>query len=215
MLEILTGNRVIPVVEIEHADDAVPLAQAIAAGGIGVLEVALRTEAAFESIRRIRASLPDLVVGAGTVQTPEQARQAIGAGAQFGMAPGLNRRIVSDFRERSIPFVPGILTPTEIENALALGCRLLKFFPAQAAGGIAYLKALAGPFGNLDLHICATGGIHPSNLRQYLETPLVWAVGGSWIATRQQITGKQWSAITTRAQQTVDQLPDTGRHEQS
>lgn len=215
MPETLTGCRVIPVVEIEQAGDAVPTAEAIAAGGIRVLEITLRTAAAFDAIERIRTSLPELTVGAGTVQTPEQASGAISAGAQFAMAPGLNPRIVAKFRSHDIPFVPGILTPGEIENALALDCRLLKLFPAEPAGGVAYLQALAGPFRHRGLRICATGGISLSSMRQYLETPLVWAVGGSWIATRQEITGHQWDRIADRARQTLDRIAGIDGHGQS
>lgn len=215
MLKTLTCHRIIPVVEIEHADDAVPLAEALATGGIGILEITLRTVAALDAIERIRIDLPELMVGVGTVQTLNQVSMALSAGAQFGVAPGLNPEIVAGFKSRNIPFVPGVLTPTEIEKALGLDCTLLKLFPAEPIGGIKFLRALAGPFKNRTLQICATGGISPANMKQYLDTPLVWAIGGSWIATRQQIADNRWTQIAAQAKQAKERLPDIDSHDQT
>lgn len=151
-----------------------------------------------------------MLVGAGTVLNEDDARRALDAGAQFGVSPGLNADVVGVFQAADLPFVPGVVTPTEMESAMRLDCLLLKFFPAQAAGGVAYLKAITGPYGSRGIRICATGGIGPDSMGEYLALPVVTAVGGSWMATREQIAGRQWSPITRNSASAVARLEQLG-----
>lgn len=190
---------VIPVIVLDRADDAVPLAEALLAGGLRIIEVTFRTTAAAESIERITQACPEMLVGAGTVVTPEQAKQAIGAGSQFGLAPGTDLETIAYFRDQNVPFVPGIMTPSDIQTALKAGCRSLKFFPAGAAGGPKLLKAMTAPYASLGVKFCPTGGVSPDNMNDYLAMPEVFAVGGSWIATKPQIQAGDWGTITHQA----------------
>ena len=201
MLDEIKAQPVIPVVEIDTPENAEPLAEALINGGINIIEVTLRTEAGIEAIKRIRQRFPEMLVGAGTVITQDQSQRARDAGSQFGFAPGLNPEIIQSFHDAGLAFIPGVLTPSEVETAVRLDCHLLKFFPAAAAGGPAFLKALGGPYGSLDVAFCATGGITLANMNQYLELPLVAAIGGSWIATKQQIAEKKWSQISQQARE--------------
>lgn len=170
---------IIPVIKLERVEDAVPLARALLEGGIPVAEVTFRTEAAAAGIAAIRRELPQMLVGAGTVLTTEQAAAAIGSGAQFVVAPGSNGRVIEGVLAADIPMIPGVATPSEIEAALERGLRVLKLFPAEVLGGIAMLKALAGPYPQV--RFVPTGGISASNLKSYLQQKNVLAVGGSWM----------------------------------
>ncbi len=199
MLDELLKRPIIPVIVIEDADDAEPLAGALLEGGIDVIEVTFRTAAAGDAIGRVKATFPDMLLGAGTVLTTEQADRAIDAGASFGLAPGLNPKVVTHFQERGGAFIPGVMTPSEIERGLELGCNFQKYFPAGAAGGPAMLKALAGPYASQGVKFCPTGGINLGNMMDYLSLPIVAAIGGSWIATKQQIADKDWGTITQQA----------------
>ena len=204
--ESLLQQRLICVAVIDQADDAVPLAEALLAGGLHCLEVTFRTAGAAEAIKRIRRALPSAIVGAGTLLTPDQVQQAIDAGAQFGVAPGLNESVLHAAAAGGMPLFPGVMTPTEVDRALNLKCKYLKFFPAEAAGGVAMLKALAGPFGHTGVKFIPTGGITAANLSNYLAVPQVAAVGGSWMAERKLVAAKAWSqitALTTEAMKVV------------
>jgi 2-dehydro-3-deoxyphosphogluconate aldolase/(4S)-4-hydroxy-2-oxoglutarate aldolase len=192
-------NKVIPVIVLDNADDALPLAEALLEGGIGIIEITFRTAAAAESISRIASSLPEMQVGAGTVVTLEHAQRALDSGSQFALAPGCDAETVRFFSEKQVPFIPGIMTPSDLQAAYGLGCTWMKFFPAEAAGGVKMLKNLAAPYQHLDIRFCPTGGISPDNMNDYLSLETVFAVGGSWLATRQQIADKNWSAITQQA----------------
>ncbi|MEX2607139.1 MAG: bifunctional 4-hydroxy-2-oxoglutarate aldolase/2-dehydro-3-deoxy-phosphogluconate aldolase [Kiritimatiellia bacterium] len=192
-------NKVIPVIVLDDADDALPLAEALLAGGIGIIEITFRTAAAAESISRIASSLPEMQVGAGTVITLEHAQRALDSGSQFALAPGCDSETVRFFQEKQVPFIPGIMTPSDLQAAYALGCTRMKFFPAEAAGGVKMLKNLAAPYQHLGIRFCPTGGISPDNMDDYLSLESVFAVGGSWLATRQQIADKDWAAITEQA----------------
>jgi 2-dehydro-3-deoxyphosphogluconate aldolase/(4S)-4-hydroxy-2-oxoglutarate aldolase len=150
-------------------------------------------------------------VGAGTVVTRDQAKQCLDLGVSFGVAPGLNPETVNLFRESGVPFLPGVLSPSEIERALALGCNLLKFFPAGAAGGPAMVKALSGPYGPLGVRFCPTGGVSFDNMNEYLSLPQVFAVGGSWLASKSQIAGGQWSAITKQTREALSRAGEVAR----
>ncbi len=204
MLDELLKRPIVPVIVIDDADDAEPLAEALLAGGIDVIEVTFRTAAAGDAIGRVKQAFPEMLLGAGTVLTTEQADRAIDAGAGFGLAPGLNAKVVSHFQGRGGTFIPGVMTPSEIEQGLELGCRLQKFFPAGAAGGPAMLKALAGPYASQGVQFCPTGGVNLGNMMDYLSLPIVAAIGGSWIATKQQIADKDWATITRQAKDALE-----------
>jgi len=210
MLAELIKRPVIPVIVIEDAEDAVPLAEALIAGGIDVIEITFRTAAAAEAVRRIAKSLPEMLVGAGTILSVEQAKQAIDAGARFGLAPGLNPEIVESFRTHGGLFIPGVMTPSEIEQGLKLDCKLLKFFPAGAAGGVKMLQAIAGPYANQKVTFCPTGGVNLDNMNEYLSLPIVSNIGGTWLATKQQIAEKRWGQITGQAAEALARVEDRG-----
>ena len=201
--ESLARLPLIPVIVLEHENDAEPLAEALLAGGLDRIEITLRTPAALAALGRIRRSFPEMLVGAGTVVTQEQAKQCLDLGVSFAVAPGFNPGTVGLFQQNGVPFVPGVLTPSEIESAYAHGCRLLKFFPAEAAGGTKMLRALAAPYESLGVRFCPTGGISLDNMREYLSLPQVFAVGGSWLATKRQIAEAQWSVITQQAREAL------------
>jgi len=199
----LTRRPVIPVIVIDDENDAEPLAEALLAGGLDLVEVTLRTAAALGALRRIVDRFPEMLVGAGTVITREQAERCLELGVAFGVAPGFNPETVGRFAQAGVPFMPGVLSPSEIESAYAHGCRLLKFFPAEAAGGPKMLRALAGPYESLGIRFCPTGGISLDNMKEYLSLPQVFAVGGSWLASKRQIAEKQWSAITEQTREAL------------
>ncbi|HEY3930810.1 MAG TPA: bifunctional 4-hydroxy-2-oxoglutarate aldolase/2-dehydro-3-deoxy-phosphogluconate aldolase [Verrucomicrobiae bacterium] len=193
----LFRQRLICVVVIDQPDDAVPLAEALLAGGLNVMEVTFRTAGAAESIAAIREKIPQISVGAGTLLTSEQVKQAIGAGAQFGVSPGLSESVMEIANERDFPIYPGVITPTEVMRAIDLGAKHLKFFPSETFGGVNALKALAGPFGHTSVKFIPTGGITAATLPNYLAIPQVAAIGGSWMAERKLVTEKSWSKITS------------------
>ena len=197
-IERLTRARVVPVVVLNRAEDACPLAEALLEGGLDVMEVTFRTDAAEESIRRISAAFPEMLLGAGTVLAPAQAHRARDAGAAFALAPGLNPAVVEAARGAGLAFAPGVMTPGEIERALDLGCGLLKFFPAGAAGGVAMLKALAGPYAHTGVRFIPTGGVSADNMCDYLALPVVAAIGGSWMVEPRLIEAGDWQTITER-----------------
>jgi 2-dehydro-3-deoxyphosphogluconate aldolase / (4S)-4-hydroxy-2-oxoglutarate aldolase len=196
-------KRVLPVVVIDKAEDAEALAEALQKGGLDIIEVTFRTPAAEESIRRIRRAFPAMLVGAGTLLDVDQCKRARDAGAQFGVAPGLNETVVDASRKLGLPFIPGVMTPSEVEHALSLGCKLQKLFPVETAGGINLLKALAGPYAHTGVKFIPLGGVSVMNARGYLALPIVAAIGGSWIAERKLIVEHQWSAITSLAAEAV------------
>ena len=201
---------VIPVIVIEDANHAKPLAEALLKGGMNVIEVTFRTAAAGEAIERIRKAFPEMLVGAGTVITTEQADRAINAGISFGVAPGLNPEIVKYFQSKEVLFAPGVMTPSEIEQGLSLDCKLLKFFPAGALGGVKMLKALGGPYASQGVQFCPTGGVNLDNMNDYLSLQTVSTVGGSWLATKQQIADNQWGTITRQVKDALERSNEVG-----
>jgi 2-dehydro-3-deoxyphosphogluconate aldolase/(4S)-4-hydroxy-2-oxoglutarate aldolase len=192
-------QRLLCITVVDDPDAAVPLAEALLAGGLRTMEIPFRTAAAAESITRIRQALPELAIGAGTLLTVEQVQRAMDAGAQFGVAPGLNEAVLQAAQVRHLPFFPGVMTPTEVDRALNLGWKHLKFFPAEPAGGAAMLQALAAPFAHTGAQFIPTGGITTATLADYLALPQVAAVGGSWMAGRKLVAEKAWSKITALA----------------
>ncbi|MFD0894165.1 bifunctional 4-hydroxy-2-oxoglutarate aldolase/2-dehydro-3-deoxy-phosphogluconate aldolase [Luteolibacter ambystomatis] len=196
MIDRILAKRIVPVIVLDDPASAEPLAEALLAGGLDIMEVTFRTAAAEESIRRISARFPEILVGAGTLLEIEQVKRAKDAGAQFGLAPGLNPKIVEVARAEGIQFSPGVMTPSEVEQAMALGCKLLKFFPAETAGGVGMLKNLAGPYGHTGVKVIPTGGITSANLASYLKLPVVAAIGGSWFVDKALIAAGDWKEIT-------------------
>lgn len=194
--ESFLKQRLVCVAVIDRPEDAVPLTEALLAGGLNCIEVTFRTAGAAESIARIRRALPSATVGAGTLLTPDQVNQAVDAGAQFGVSPGLSEAVSRAAHENKLPLFPGVITPTEIMAALELGWKQLKFFPAETFGGVNALKALAGPFGHTGVQFVPTGGITAATLPAYLALPQVAAVGGSWMAERKLVAEKAWDKIT-------------------
>ena len=200
MIDRIARTRVVPVVVVNRAEDACPLAEALLKGGLDVMEITFRTDAAEASIAHIAREFPDILLGAGTVLAAEQAIRARDAGAVFALAPGLNPAVVNAAQDAGLVFAPGVMTPGEIERALDLGCDLLKFFPAGAAGGVGMLKALAGPYSHTGVRFIPTGGINPENMREYLDLPAVVAIGGSWMVDPKLIEAGDWETITARTQ---------------
>ncbi len=189
-------KRLVPVVVIDRAEDAPLLAEALLEAGLNIIEITLRTDAAIESIEVILNDFPEMVVGAGTVLDAGVIRRLVDIGVQFGVSPGLNEAVVAEARRLGLLFLPGVVTPTEVERALALDLKLLKFFPAEQAGGPAYLKALAGPYAHTGVRFIPLGGINSANAADYLALPVVAAVGGSWFVSRDLINAGSFDEIT-------------------
>ncbi|MFD6905426.1 bifunctional 4-hydroxy-2-oxoglutarate aldolase/2-dehydro-3-deoxy-phosphogluconate aldolase [Streptomyces sp. NPDC060077] len=196
---VLDLAPVLPVVVIEDAADAVPLARALVAGGLPAIEVTLRTPAALDAIRAIAGAVPEAVVGAGTVITPEQVGEAVAAGARFLVSPGWTDVLLEAMRASGVPYLPGVSTTSEVVALLERGVREMKFFPAQAAGGTAYLRSLAGPLPQA--RFCPTGGVGPDTAPDYLALPNVSCVGGSWMLPADAVAARDWARIEGLARQ--------------
>lgn len=195
---------VIAVVTVESVDAALPLARALLDGGVTAIELTLRTEAAMTILEKLCAEVPELLIGAGTVLTPQQVTRVKAAGAAFAVAPGMNRRVVEAAQAAELPFAPGICTPSEIEAALELDCRCLKFFPSEPLGGLRYLKTMATPYAHLGLRFIPLGGVSPDNAASYLTERTVLALGGSWVAPADAIRAGDWTGITQRAREAME-----------
>jgi 2-dehydro-3-deoxyphosphogluconate aldolase/(4S)-4-hydroxy-2-oxoglutarate aldolase len=204
VLQRLREVRIVPVIVIDDPADAVPLARALAAGGLSCAEVTFRTPRAAEALERIAAEAPEMLVGAGTVLNPEQVTRARNAGAQFIVAPGFNPRMVKACLDQGIPVYPGTCTPSDIEQALEHGLNVVKFFPAEPAGGLTYLKAIAAPYP--ELQFMPTGGINAANVGSYLAFKRVVACGGSWMAPTDWIAAKQFDRIREESARAVEAL---------
>jgi 2-dehydro-3-deoxyphosphogluconate aldolase / (4S)-4-hydroxy-2-oxoglutarate aldolase len=190
---------VVPVVEIDDAEQAVPLARTLAEAGLPVVEVTFRTPAARDAVAAIAKELPEFLLGAGTLVLPDMVAAAAEAGARFGVSPGLSSACLTVAAEHGLPFVPGAVTPSEVGGCLEAGMKNIKFFPAGAYGGVATLKALDGPFGWTGARFMPTGGVRPDNAAEYLALPNVFAVGGTWVAPRADIVAGRWDEIGERA----------------
>ena len=200
----LRQTGVIAVLMIDRVEDAVPLARALLAGGVNGIELTLRTDAALESLRRIRAEVPEMTVGVGTILTPKQANEAKEAGASFGVAPGMNPRVVAEAIRIGLPFAPGVCTPTDIEIAIEAGCRVLKFFPSEPSGGLIFLRSIMAPFMHLGVEFIPLGGVGAGNAAHYLREPAVLALGGSWLAPKEIVARGGWDVITALAREATD-----------
>jgi 2-dehydro-3-deoxyphosphogluconate aldolase / (4S)-4-hydroxy-2-oxoglutarate aldolase len=201
VLKSIEGCGIVPVVRIEKAADALPLGKALLAGGLPLAEITFRTAAAEEVIRTLAERVPELIVGAGTILTTEQAGKAIQAGARFIVSPGFNPKVVSCCREQGVPVIPGVNSPTQIEAAMECGLGVLKFFPAEESGGAAFLKAVAAPYDGI--RFIPTGGINAANLTSYLSLKNVIACGGSWMVKGELISAGKFEEITALTREAV------------
>ena len=204
ILDRVAALGVVPVIAIEKVDLALPLADALLEGGLPLVEITFRTPAAAEVIRKLARERPQLVIGAGTVLSSANLQAAKASGAAFGVAPGLNPEIVKEAQQIGLPFMPGVATPSEIEQGLALGCKLLKFYPAEALGGVAMIEALAGPYKHTGVRFMPTGGVNPGNLESYLKQGMVAAVGGTWLARNEDLLAGKWNDIRQRCRAAMD-----------
>jgi len=204
VIDVMGDGPLIPVLTIEKPEYGVPLAKALVAGGIRVLEITLRTAGALEATRAIAEQVEGAIVGVGTMTKKEEFRLALDAGAVFAVSPGLTSELVAGARDSGLPLLPGVMTPSDVIEAKAAGFHELKLFPAQVAGGVAMLKALAGPFP--DVRFCPTGGVTPDNALEFLAQPNVVCVGGSWVAPPALMAAGEWDKITQLARAAVQAL---------
>ena len=202
--DILGSAGIVPVIVIDREDQAVPLARALVKGGLSVLEVTFRTEAAAAAIAAIRRDVPEAVVGAGTLLTVDQLRAAKRAGAAFGVAPGFDPAIVDEAKSQMLPFCPGIATASELSQALTAGCRTVKFFPAEAAGGVKMIKNLLGAFRFTGVKFMPTGGVSAANLADYLAVPEVLCCGGTWVVPKAALAAGDYETITRLAAEAAE-----------
>ena len=194
VLERLARSVVVPVVVLDRVEDAIPTAKALAAGGVDTMEITFRTACAPDAIRAVAENCPDVLVGAGTIINLEQCKLAVEKGAKFIVSPGYSEEVVSWCVENGIPVTPGCVTPTEIMAALSHGLSLVKFFPANVYGGLNAMKNLSAPF--VGLKFLPTGGVNTQNIKEYIDTPFIHAVGGSWVCPKADITAGNWDKIT-------------------
>ena len=206
LLNRLRKSGVVAGFSVDQAEQAVPLCRALLAGGLDVIELTLRSAAGMDGVRSVCAEVPEMLVGVGTILTPEQAREVKEAGAAFGVAPGLNPRVVRAAQEVGLPFAPGICTPTDLEAAIELGCRCVKFFPADAMGGLTFLRGMAAPYKHLGIEYFPLGGLNAGNMLEYLKEPNVPAIGGSWIVKNELVAKADWAGITASAAAVVQIL---------
>ncbi|MFE0355394.1 bifunctional 4-hydroxy-2-oxoglutarate aldolase/2-dehydro-3-deoxy-phosphogluconate aldolase [Streptomyces nigra] len=199
MTSVLDLAPVVPVVVVDDPSDAVPLARALVAGGLRAIEVTLRTPGALDAIRAVADAVPEAVVGAGTVLTPEQVTRSVEAGARFLVSPGWTDSLLDAMRASGVPYLPGVSTASEVLALLERGVRELKFFPAEAAGGTAYLKSLYGPLPQV--RFCPTGGIGPGSAPDYLALPNVACVGGSWMLPADAVAARDWARVEALARE--------------
>jgi 2-dehydro-3-deoxyphosphogluconate aldolase/(4S)-4-hydroxy-2-oxoglutarate aldolase len=206
LLSHLEKRGVVAGFSVEKIEHAVPLAKALLAGGIDVIELTLRTPIGLDAVKLIAAEVPEIVIGVGTILTPETAVAVKGAGAHFGVAPGMNPRVVKAAQKAGLPFAPGICTPSDLEAAIELGCRFVKFFPAEASGGLTYLKSMAAPYNHLGIRYFPLGGVNSENMLGYLAEDIVPTVGGTWIVAKDLVQNENWDGITAVAQKVINTL---------
>ncbi|MGP8305159.1 bifunctional 4-hydroxy-2-oxoglutarate aldolase/2-dehydro-3-deoxy-phosphogluconate aldolase [Vibrio sp. YIC-376] len=203
-IDLLASARVVPVIQIDNLEDAIPLAETLIENGLPIAEVTLRSPVALEAIQVISQRFPEMLLIAGTVTNPKQADQAIEAGAKIVVSPGFNPETVRHCVTRGIDIIPGVATPGEMEQAMNFGLTMLKFFPAEANGGVETLKAVSGPYRQLSF--MPTGGITPSNIKDYLALPSVVCCGGSWMVDKQLITGGRWDELGQLVRDVLSQI---------
>lgn len=206
--DVISRIGVVPVIAIDSVDHAEPLADALLEGGLGVAEITFRTAAAADVMARLHDTRPELLVGAGTVLSPDAVTRAMDCGATFGLAPGFDPAVMAAAEKAGLPFAPGIMTPSDISLATALGCRLMKFFPATPAGGPSMLKNISAPFAHLGLKFIPTGGVTLDTMADWLALPVIAAVGGTWIAKPEDMANGDWKGITEKARTAVARAKD-------
>ncbi len=205
-IEKIKQIKIIPIITIHRMKDVIPVIQALLKGGLPVAEITFRTDLAIEAISLVSGKFPDLLLGAGTILTPDQADEAYANGAKFMVTPGFNSRVVDHCLERDIPIIPGLNSPTQIEQALERGIDHVKFFPAEASGGLPFISAIAAPYRTV--RFMATGGINNTNLRKYLSNPFIFACGGSWMVNKELITESRFDDITRIVKETVESMQE-------
>lgn len=206
LLQEALTQKILPAVTIGDAEHALPVAEAFLKAGLYIMEITFRTEAAAASVNLIKKKFPELHVGAGTLLTIDQLRKAIDAGAQFGLSSGLNSKVCIEAKELDFPFVPGVMTPSEIELAYELGYSIQKLFPVAQLGGISFLKALLGPYEQLNIQFIPMGGVNLSNMNDYLKQKNVIAIGGSWLVTKELTHAKNYRAIETNVVEALQRV---------
>jgi 2-dehydro-3-deoxyphosphogluconate aldolase/(4S)-4-hydroxy-2-oxoglutarate aldolase len=199
----LCEAKLIAVLVLDELEAAVPVAEALLRGGVTAMELTLRTPVAFDAAAAIRSGCPDMHIGIGTILSPDQVVPALAAGAAFGVSPGVNPEVIRKAAEAGLPFGPGVMTPTDIDLAIREGCRLLKFFPAESAGGLKHLANIAATFAHLGPKFVPLGGINLANLKTWLDHELIAAVGGSWLAPRDVIRTKDWAKVEANAREAM------------
>ena len=199
LLDKITKSKIVAGFSVQNLDDAIPIAKSLMEGGINVIELTLRTKNSLKAVKMIAKSVQDMVIGVGTILTTDQLLQVKDNGAHFGVSPGLNKRVLQYAEEIDFSFAPGIATPSDLDCAIDMGYRFVKFFPAEGMGGVNYLKSISAPFNHLDVKYFPLGGINSNNVNEYLNIDNVIAIGGSWIVKDQLVLNKQWKEITKRA----------------
>ncbi len=203
----LQQSRLIAVLVIDEVKHAVPLAEALLAGGVDMMELTLRTDAAIPALKEIREHVPEMTAGIGTILTCDQVDDVVEANAHFGVSPGVNGDVLAYAKDKGLPFGPGVMTPTDIDIACVQhGCHFLKFFPATSSGGLAHLKNIAAPYAHQGLKFIPLGGVNLDNMDMWLDSDLVGAIGGSWLAPRDRIAAEDWSTIEANAREAREKL---------
>lgn len=200
--DVLTRARIMPVLTIDRLEDAVPMSEALMNGGLSAVEITLRTDIAFAAIEAVAKALPDLAVGVGTITKPDDLKRSVDAGATFAISPGQSQPLLDAGNALPIPFIPAVANASDVLACLASGYETVKFFPAEAAGGIPAIKSLAGPFPQL--RFCPTGGINAEKAPAYLAVPSILCVGGSWMLSSQAVKDRDWAAVTAAAKAAVE-----------
>lgn len=200
----LFPEKVLPVVTIENIDSAKRLAETYLQAGLNVFEITLRTDATLDAIEAVTTNFPEMNVGVGTILTPDQVQSVMNAGAEFGLAPGLNEKVVETALEKSFPFIPGVMTPSEIEKALSYEYKVLKLFPAKHIDGADYIKSMEGPYAQTGARFIPMGGIDEGNMSEYIACPSVLAVGGSWLAPKNLIKEGKFGEIGERVKRALE-----------
>jgi len=208
MIKTIDDAGVMAVLVLDEVKHAVPLAKALLAGGVTAIELTLRTPAAINAALAIKKEVPEMTLGFGTVISTEQVKAVLDVGADFAVAPGCNPKVIAAARKAGLNFAPGIMTPSDIEMAIHEGCQVLKLFPAETSGGLAHLDSMVAPYQYLELKFIPLGGCNIINARTYLESPLITAIGGSWIAKRDMIQKENWELITRNAREISTLIKD-------
>lgn len=206
MLSSFLSKKILPAVTLQKAEDALPVAEAMMTGGLNIMEITFRTDIAAHAIREISNEYPEMIVGAGTILNIPQLKMAMDSGARFALSPAFNASVCQEAKRLGFPFIPGIMTPTEMEMAYELDYRILKLFPSEQAGGMAFLKSLSGPYGHLDIQFIPMGGVNLQNMGGFLQLPNVIAVGGSWLAAKELVAAKKYAAITENVRLALQEI---------